>query len=325
MRPSARVAVTAAALAAVTALAGCSPGSADDGAGGTSTTDTSAYTDGSRVPNVDEERDIPELPLARYEFSETDTKRFSQAQARSAQRCMADFGFPDFPLEPALPDSLGTTTGMMVAVAMATSFGELDLDEARRWGYGWEPKPADSQAGKKGRAMTDAEYQVYYNSGGSADRTVNGREVPENGCYGRAFAQLTDGVQDATRMWTYPSKRAEALARTTLKDPDASEALRTWADCVEDKGFTRYAGREEAFRDKAWHRGDDGNTRRTQRERDTAVADIECAREHNTVGVWWAASARAQTSDIDSHRATYEAVRRDKDVVRANSRHMLGN
>ncbi|MFD3482462.1 hypothetical protein [Streptomyces sp. NPDC058665] len=320
MRGTSPVAVGAA-FAAVVALAGCGTGSADPGG-----SDTSAYTDGSRVPKVENEDDIPELPLARYEFSDSDTERFTQAQARAAQRCMADFGFTDFPLDPALPGSVnmvGGAAGMLVAVAMPTPFGELDLDEARRFGYGWDPKAADGGQVKKARAMTDAEYRVFYNADRTPGLTVKGREVPGTGCYGKAATGLTKGVGNTTRMWTYTSGWAGALAKKALKDPEVSEALRTWSTCVEDKGSARYEDREAAFRDKAWHRGDDGNTPRTQRERDTAVADIECAREHNTVGEWWAGSARSQTADIASHRAEYEAVRRDQDVVRASVRRVL--
>ncbi|MET9552977.1 hypothetical protein [Streptomyces sp. NPDC006645] len=324
-----RAAAFAAGALALAALAGCS--AADEAP------DTSAYTDGSRVPKVEKEWDIPELPLARYEFSDSDTERTTRAQARLAQRCMVDLGFADFPLDPALPASMTTVGGRLVAVAMATPFGELDLDEARRWGYGWDPKASGRASAKKDRAMTEAEYEVLYRADRSADgptgstgtgstgRTAEGREIPENGCSGQAAARLTDGVLDTTRMYTYTSNRSQALAKEVRKDPEVSEALRTWAACVEDRGFTRYAGREDAFRDEAWHRDDDGNTRRTRRERDTAVADIECAREHNTVGVWWAGEARAQSADVASHRAAYEAVRRDQDVVRANTRDVLGN
>ncbi|MFD3525232.1 hypothetical protein [Streptomyces sp. NPDC058653] len=316
------MAPVALAAAASLALAGCSSGSETGSA-----PDTSAYTDGSRVPTIEQEEDIPQLPLARYEFSDSDTKRTTRAQASVARRCMADFGFTDFPLDPALPGSTNTTTTAMVAVAMSTPFGELDLDEARRWGYGWDPELSDAGAGfgGKDRAMTDAEYRVYYNADRTPGFTVKGREVPETGCYGKASTGLTDGVEDATRMWTYTSRRALALSKTAAKDPEVDKALRTWATCVEDKGFGPYEDREAAFRDKAWHRGDDGNTRRTRRERDTAVADIECAREHNTVGVWWAGSARSQSADIRSHRSAYEAVRRDQDVVRANVRRVLGD
>lgn len=308
----------AAAVVAMVALTGCSAAVDEP-------PDTSAYTDGSRVPKVEKEWDIPELPLARYEFSGGDTKRMTRAQARLAQRCMADHGFADFPLDPALPGSMNTAGGQLVAVAMATPFGELDLDEAWRWGYGWDPKTSESASAKKDRPMTDAEYEVFHNADRATDRTVNGREIPENGCSGRAATRLTDGVDDTTRMYTYTSGRSQALAAEARQDPDVSAALRTWATCVEDEGFARYADRAAAFNDKAWHRGDDGNTRRTRQERDTAVADIECAREHNTVGVWWAGEARAQSADIESHRSRYEEVRRDQDVVRANIRDVLGD
>ncbi|MFC8829548.1 hypothetical protein ACFT9I_29880 [Streptomyces sp. NPDC057137] len=319
----------AAALTALAALAGCSSGSGSGSGSGSAADeapDTSAYTDGSRVPKVEKEWDIPELPLARYEFSADETERTTQAQVRGAERCMAGFGFTGFILDPTGPVSVDRQASFatLVAVAMATPFGELDLDEARRWGYGWDPKLPGGE-GKKGPTVTEAEYQVLYNADRATDLVVKGRKVPEGGCFGQASARLNEGVEDTTRMYTYTSRRTQALAKKARKDPDVSEALRTWATCVEDKGFKRYKGREEAFRDDAWHRGDDGNTRRTQRERDTAVADIECAREHNTVGVWWAGEARAQSADIVSHRAQYEAVRRDQDVVRANVRDVMGD
>ncbi|MFI6082529.1 hypothetical protein ACIBBB_16385 [Streptomyces sp. NPDC051217] len=180
MRATSLVAV-AAALAAVATLAGCSSGSADD-----APPDTSAYTDGSRVPKVENEDDIPELPLARYQFSDKETERLTEAQARVAQRCMADFGFENFPLDPALPGSTDMAAATMVAVAMSTPFGELDLDEARRFGYGWDPKVSEGGYGKKDRATTDAEYRVYYNADRTPGLTVRGREVPETGCYGQA-------------------------------------------------------------------------------------------------------------------------------------------
>lgn len=327
MRAASLIAGAAAltALTALAALAGCSAGSGPVSAAGKAP-DTSAYTDGSRVPKVEKEWDIPELPLARYEFSADDSKRTSQAQARGAERCMAGFGFTGFSLDPTRPVLVNrqASVATLVAVAMATPFGELDLDEARRWGYGWDPKSPGGD-GEKGRTVTETQYQVLYHADRSAGLTVKGRKVPEGGCFGQASARLTEGVEDTTRMYTYTSSRTRALAKKARKDPDVSEALRTWAACVEDRGFKRYKGREEAFRDEAWDRGDDGNTRRTRRERDTAVADIECAREHNTVGVWWAGEARAQSADIVSHRERYEAVRRDQDVVRANVRDVMGD
>ncbi|MFE6402052.1 hypothetical protein [Streptomyces alboflavus] len=93
---------------------------------------------------------------------------------------------------------------------------------------------------------------------------------------------------------------------------------------VVDKGFKRYASPEAASRDKAWHRGDEGDTRRTRRERDTAVADIECKREHNTAGVWRTVAAERQRRDISRHRSAYESVRADQERVRSTVRNVLG-
>ncbi|MEV8343248.1 hypothetical protein [Streptomyces niveus] len=264
--------MAAAVVVALMALAGCSAADDDEAP------DTSAYTDGSRVPKTEKEWAIPELPLARHEFGAGDTKRTTRAQARLVQRCMADHGFADFPLDPALPGSMNTVSGQLVSVAMATPFGELDLGEARRRGYGWDSKTAEKAAAKKDRPMTDAEFEVLYNSDRSTGRTVNGRAIPENGCSGQAAARLTEGVDDTTRMYTYTSRRSQAPAKEARQDPDVSRALRTWAACVED-----------------------------------------------TVGEWWAGEARAQSADVRSHRATYEAVRRDQEVVRANIRDVLGD
>ncbi|MDN3054495.1 hypothetical protein PH213_08065 [Streptomyces sp. SRF1] len=68
-------------------------------------------------------------------------------------------------------------------------------------------------------------------------------------------------------------------------------ALRSWPQCLVDKGFKRYRTPDDAYQDTAWHRGEDGNTPHARREVSTAVADVECKREHDTVGVWSAVLA----------------------------------
>ncbi|WP_190139349.1 hypothetical protein [Streptomyces longispororuber] len=131
-------------------------------------------------------------------------------------------------------------------------------------------------------------------------------------------------VKDEQHMNGYVMERRAALDEAVAKNPRMRRALDTWADCVVEKGFKRYASPEAAFRDKAWGRGGDGRTTRTRRERDTAVADIECKREHNTAGVWWAIAAEKQRRDISRRQASYDAVRADLDRVRAAVRRALG-
>ncbi|MFG2502387.1 hypothetical protein ACGFSB_29770 [Streptomyces sp. NPDC048441] len=266
-----------------------------------------------------EERDLPELPLERYEFTTSDSRRHTEAQARMAQSCMRKLGFDDFPLYPKQPDPDNMPTQTLTVVAMsAYPYGPLDLDRARRWGYGWDPKKSLARTGRpEGRAMTDAERDALYGGGrGSSER---------GGCGVSDTERLTDGVQDKTRMWTYTAKRRQHLDKAAAKDKRVREAVDTWAGCMEDKGIKRYKSPSAAFQDKAWGRAHlkGGQTTRTKRELATATADVECKREHNTAGVWWAVRDEKQRVDVARHRDVYEAVREDQDRVRANVRRVL--
>ncbi|MFD0550463.1 hypothetical protein ACFQ0X_15645 [Streptomyces rectiviolaceus] len=266
------------------------------------------------MPSVKADEDLPELPLERYEFSTRDNRRHTEAQARMARSCMRKLGFEDFPLHPKQPQ--GSVT--LNAVAMSSyPYGPLDLDSARRWGYGWDPElsPADG-ARHEGRAMTADEHKAMYGLS---------RE-PAEGCARSGTERLTEGVRDKRRMWTYAPGRSRSLDKAVAEDKRVREALDTWSDCVESKGAKRYKTPGDAFRDKAWHRGSDrgGNTGQTKKELATATADVECKREHNTAGVWWAVREEKQRADLARHKDVYEAVRADQDRVRANVRRVLG-
>ncbi|MET7766373.1 hypothetical protein ABZS71_31950 [Streptomyces sp. NPDC005393] len=266
--------------------------------------------DGSGATDGAPSKDAPRLPMARYQPGDDGYKRYNEAQDRLAQRCMVGLGFDDFPLHPKMPGS-GVT---LVAVAMSTPYGQLDLDHARRWGYGWDPKKRD-KGEPDGRATTSEEFAVLYGR--------QSRKAPKSGCSGQADRRLLKGVKDPARMWTYPSGRERRLEKAAKKDPRVRRALESWAQCVVNKGFKRYKSPEDAFRDKAWGRGQNGNTTRTKREMGTAVADIECKREHDTVGVWSAVLAKRQRAEIMAHKADYEAVRRDLDTLKSNVRSAL--
>lgn len=73
------------------------------------------------------------LPADRYEYTPQDYQRSQRASALLIRQCMADRGHRDFPLDPRYPSD------PIVATAVSTDYGALDLDSARRWGYGWDP------------------------------------------------------------------------------------------------------------------------------------------------------------------------------------------
>ncbi|MER5255511.1 hypothetical protein [Streptomyces sp. NPDC002855] len=265
------------------------------------------------------EKDLPELPFDRYGFSARDTRRHTEAQAHMTRDCMRRLGFEDFPLHPKTPEY--REAAPLIAVAMASyPYGPLDLDSARRWGYGWDPDRSQADAARpEGRVMTDAEYDAL-NGGGRG--SAGGGDCGSSGA-----DRLVEGVRDKTRMWTYVSRRSEIVDKAVAKDRRVRKALATWSRCMGSKGVKRYKTPAHAFQDKAWGRGNDegGNTGRTKKELATATADVECKREHNTAGVWWAVREEKQRADVTRHKDAYEAVRADQDRVRANAERVLGD
>ncbi|MER7795049.1 hypothetical protein [Streptomyces sp. NPDC097640] len=298
-----------AALLTVVAVTGCGAG-----------TDAPSSPRVKGVPEVKDEKDLPALPLDGYRLSTEESKRFGKAQRLLAQRCMIRLGFTDFPADPKPPRSYASS--LLTISGTSTSLGPLDLDQAKRWGYGWEPKRRKALV-PTGRAMTDAEYAALYgmSTSGAAPK---GSKSSERGCSGRANEQLLKGVADSRRMWTLPAAHDADLRKAVQKDRQVRRAFATWSACVVDKGGKRFADPMAAYSDKGWRRGKDGNTAHTRREVATAVADIECKREHNTLGVWWAVLAEHQRSDIRRNKHEYDAVRGDLDVLRGNIRKALG-
>ncbi len=241
--------------------------------------------------------DLGALPSARYDYTPQDYQRSQRASALLARQCMAEHGHPDFPLDPRYP------TDPVVATMVSTDFGALDLAAARRWGYGWDPaKPVVPRP--KGRRMTSAEYA----------------DLPA--CNAQANRRLMRGI-DLKRDWLYASTRAIEVDKALKRDPRLRSAWDEWSRCVAEQGFTRYPDPIAAYTDDAWQRGSDGNTRHTQRERATAVADVTCKRRLHTAERWHSLWAQKQTVDITRHRDRYAAGLKALRTYRANIAEVL--
>ncbi|MFD6417708.1 hypothetical protein [Streptomyces sp. NPDC060194] len=241
--------------------------------------------------------DLGRLPADRYEFTSRDFERLQRASALLVRQCMARRGHRDFPLDPRYPsDPIATSV-------VSTDYGVLDFEEARRWGYGWDPSEPLS-APPAGRRMTDAEFADFPACGTSADR------------------RLLRGVEREGD-WLFASSRAIETDRAVLRDPHLRTALEEWSRCMVDHGFPHYPDPVAAYSSDAWHRGGDGNTRHTRRERATAVADIRCKRHHRTAQALHTARARHQTADIARHRDGYADGLRALEAYRDNIAEVL--
>ncbi|MFC0843957.1 hypothetical protein ACFH04_09560 [Streptomyces noboritoensis] len=232
------------------------------------------------------------LPADRYSSTSQDYQRAQRASALLVRQCMAKRGHPDFPLDPRYP------TDPIVAAAVSTDYGALDLAAARRWGYGWDPKKSPVSQ-PKGRRMTNAEY------------------ADEPACNAEVDGQLMRGI-DVQKDWIYAGQRAVEVDKAVKGDPRLRAAFEVWSRCMAEQGFTRYPDPIAAYTDDAWQRGSDGNTLRTRPERATAAADVICKRRHHTTEVWHTVRAQKQTADITQHRDRYAASLRALRTYRAN-------
>jgi hypothetical protein len=236
--------------------------------------------------------DLGPLPADRYAYTPQDYQQDEQASALLVQQCMADRGHPDFPLDPRDP------TDPLVGTAVSTDYGVLDLDSARRWGYGWDPAQHPAHQ-PKGRRMTNAEYTDW------------------PACNAEASQRLLRGI-DLKRDFLYAGTRAIEVGKAVKRDPRLRAAWDVWSRCMAEQGFTRYPDPDAAYTDPAWQRGSDGNTRHTQRERATAVADVTCKRRHHTAEIWHTVRAQNQAADIAQHRDRYTAGLQALRTYRAN-------
>ncbi|MFI7384195.1 hypothetical protein [Streptomyces sp. NPDC049813] len=286
---------------------------AGDGALGPGGGHARAWPDGTPVVWTDEE--MPALPLDAYEFDGGDAQAYDEVTSATqllTQRCMVRHGFGDFPRDPRFPGMAVTYRSTMVAVGTGP-IGLLDLGQARRWGYGWDPAKKITAPQPEGREMTTEESAVYYGD----------RRSERSGCQGEAYRTLERGAVDSRRIWSYVAEREAAVRKRAERDPGLRRAFAVWARCVAGKGAKRYAVPDEAFGDKAWGRGQDGNTTRSAAERDTAVADVTCKRAHNTGGVWWSVTRRLQQRELALHRTEFTTVRADRDRLLARARAVL--
>ncbi|MFF7158583.1 hypothetical protein [Streptomyces sp. NPDC008139] len=241
------------------------------------------------------------LPGDRYDYTPEDYQREKRATALLVRQCMAKRGHADFPLDPRYP------TDPAVLTAVSTVYGALDLANASRWGYGWDPaKSTPTQP--QGRRMTQAEYADF------------------PACNVEANRRLMRGI-DVKRDWLYASTRSVEIDKAVKRDPRLLAAWDAWSRCVAGQGFARYSDPLAAFGDKAWHRGSDGNTTHTPTERGTAVADVTCQRRHHTAQLLHAVRAQQQTADIAAHQDRYTAGLRALQTFRStisDTLHHLG-
>ncbi|MEU1476734.1 hypothetical protein [Streptomyces sp. NPDC005760] len=290
-------------LALAAALLGCSSGSGPGTGGATAGSTESPVPSGTSAakPQV---TFVERLPIARYSYTPDEAAVIESAQQVLTKRCLRTFGITYEPAEREAEISLSADR----------RYGLSSASEAARLGYHPDIGPLPA-----GPDLPEDALRVFYgNRGaepGSAEKVVyKGREVPRNGCFGQAVAELAK---------KYDAPGAVEIARDistrsytdSLTEPLVKEAFRNWSACMRSSGF-RYTSPLEPANNKEFQ-GEDIS----MREKETARADVRCKEKTDLLDIWFKAESALQKAEINknseslqslltAHRKKTEAARR---------------
>ncbi|MEU6497571.1 hypothetical protein ABZ890_45700 [Streptomyces sp. NPDC046984] len=163
-------------------------------------------------------------------------------------------------------------------------FGFQTMAHAAHWGY--HPEGGMPSAGA-GVAPQYSKNEVIVLTGatdpdantGSGGQVINSEKVPDRGCVGEAKRLISGSASGNIG----DDKFAVDLKFDTIVrgqgNPQTVAVFSKWSKCMETKGF-RYADPLKAAGD-GWNKAPSP----TPREIHVAIADQECRRTHNVVGV----------------------------------------
>lgn len=313
MTSRARWRVSLLAVVGAVVMAGCL--AAEDGFGGGGSSGGSEPTISGPVPVVTDLDDI-ELPSDAYELSDTELDAISLAEDLLAQDCMARFD-----IDWAAPRRPSDTASS--SPRHAHRYGESDVSHASQWGYRGGPLSEDE--GMRGRRaeseLSEAEAKVLGGAGGvdlsletpafvpdeDSSGMFDGQEIPEGGCHGEAARILADDVADP-----FAHTFSERLFAETFilaeGDSRVQAAFDDWSACMADRGYD-YDEPTEPSSPRTWP--DD----LTDKEINTAIADVECKYEVNLFGIWSTVEIAYQEREIEENAerlAEVEALQQER-------------
>ncbi|GAA1072222.1 hypothetical protein [Kitasatospora arboriphila] len=277
-------------------LAGCASAGAEPKPGTASPSRTDPVPSVSAVPALDSANDRP-LPLDGYLLNYEQQTQVEQAQAKLVTACMTRLGFTfAFPASPReLRGSDAPTT------RIDGRYGPQNAATMATWGYHPEGGvPAEKMQPRSAPAPKSREETIAQTGSsdpkqrfGPGGQLVNGRKVPDHGCFGEANQRLTGAVDGQIG----DPQTAVTLKFRTLsesqQDTRTRAAFARWSQCMKGSGFD-YPDPVAAMGDPEWNR----TPMPTPHEIRVAEADAGCRHEHNVVGIWYAVDYAYQQEAI---------------------------
>ncbi|MET9729943.1 hypothetical protein ABZZ79_04500 [Streptomyces sp. NPDC006458] len=224
------------------------------------------------------------LPIAAYSYSLDDEIAIDAAKKALTDSCLAGFGMDYRWPEP-----------VRGAPRADRRYGISSAVDARSYGYHLPP-----DGPPPGAEVSEEIARVLY--GSEPGQQFAGKAVPENGCRGKAVADLeakfirSPGAEVAREISVSSYERAK-------KDSRLVGATQKWSACMSRKGF-EYATPIDASTGFSLK-----DEKPSEKEIATAVADISCKGESGLLGIWFTAESDVQKSMIRAHRKVLDGLR----------------
>jgi hypothetical protein len=300
--PDRRAGIGLVLTAVVVSLAvGCSPSSrATDAVKPTPPEPTVSEIPGvTTIPHLSDTRDLT-LPVDAYLPSAYDLLQTTKAMTTLEQRCVSRFGLRYVPAAERAPGSTMNSRRYGVPESVET---------AREFGFHMTQNDPRSVPADSGAAPSREVLQVLTGYSGTSPLTsYHGMRVPKGGCVGDADRTVT-GTSDRSAGHSPVAEKIRSDSfEYSMLDPRVIAAQDTWRKCMADRGYTNYKTALDAGGDKSWD-----TPAATSQEITVAVADWQCAKRANVVGIWSAVESAYQNAQIDKHA---EELKQAQDALR---------
>ncbi|MFF7457315.1 hypothetical protein [Kitasatospora sp. NPDC008115] len=247
------------------------------------------------------------LPLDGYSVSAEESAAIFRARGQATRTCMKAKGFDYQPGEPPVPPPLTPIDH--------DHLGLLSGAAARQTGYHRLPRPdARSGTSADGAGERSDAYELALN-GPRSGRAGLATPGTDRGCTGEIEQWFQAEGVGRTSGDLIGELRAKAYDRTAA-DSRVKAALAAWRSCMEGLGH-HYSGPAQAS-SQAWP------DPVSDRERATAVADMDCKARVGLIGTWYTVQTAYQQQLIGRNEAALNTVKEVSAQRVAAARKLLG-
>ncbi|MFF2386432.1 hypothetical protein [Streptomyces sp. NPDC058108] len=264
----------------------------------------------SRIPGVTSIAKLTDtadlaLPVDSYMPTGHELLQTTDAMTTLEQRCVRRFGVRYTPTEARLPNFSKNSRryGVPESLQVAREFGfHMTQNDPRSL-----PEHLGTPPSAEVRTVLTA------TSSHGLVSSYHGMRLPSGGCVGEADRAITGGDVDQRAGHSPMAEqiRAHSFEYSTL-DPRVIAAQAAWKKCMSAQGYTNYKKTFDASGDQRWN-----TASATSQEIGVAVADWQCAKGGNLVGIWFAVESAYQDDQIDRHA---EELQQAREGLRRQSR-----